>query len=165
MEVSLGTESESSSQTDSESSFEPLTKAQKTEKIPDGAKVCLQLSMDDLLHNWIPIMTRYGIGVRPGTCLLTSLYKAGGVDIDEISMSRSTLNRKTHTVVESEAQIIREENLDKIRGLKLVIHFGTKIMKQYTKEKRISTNEEGLAFSASSPESGPLDFLLGILEI
>jgi hypothetical protein len=96
---------------------------------------------------------------------LTSLCKAGGVDIDEIGMSRSTLNRKTHAVLESDAQIIREENLDKIRGLKLVLHFDTKIMKQFTREKGISTSEERLAISASSPESGPLDFLLGVLEI
>ena len=85
--------------------------------------------MENILNNWIPIMTRFGIGVRPGMCLLSSLYKAGGVNIDNISISRSTLNRKTHNVVESEAQIIREENIDKIRGLKVVVHFDTKILK------------------------------------
>ena len=94
--------------------------------------------------------------VRPGTCLLTSLCKAGGVDIDEIGMSRSTLSRKTHAVLESDAQIIREENLDKISGSKLVLHFDTKIMKQFTREKGISTCEERLAISASLPESGPV---------
>jgi len=160
MELSFSTDSESLP--DSDTPFEVPT---TTKKISDGTKVCLQLSMEDLLSSWIPIMTRYGIGVRPGTNLLASLYNAGGVDIDEMRMSKSTLSRRTHLVVESEAQIIREENLDKIRGLKLVIHFDTKIVKQYTREKGISTDDERLAISASSPESGPLDFLLGVLEI
>ena len=91
--------------------------------------------------------------VRPGTCLLTSLCKAAGVDIDEIGMSRFTLKRKTHAVLESDAQIIREENLDKIGGLKLVLHFDTKIMKQFTREKGFSTRKERLAISASSTSS------------
>jgi hypothetical protein len=157
MEISLGTDST----TDSDSTFEPPAK----KKMSNKETVSLKLSMEGILQNWIPIMARYGIGTRPGTCLLTSLYKAGGIDIDKIKMSQKTLNRKTHTVVESEAQIIREENLDKIRNLKLVLHFDTKIVRQYTTEKGISTNEERLAISCSSPESGPLDFLLGILEI
>ena len=121
--------------------------------------------MENILNNWVPIMTRFGIGVRPGMCLLSSLYKAGGVNIDNISISRSTLNRKTHNVVESEAQIIREENIDKIRGLKVVVHFDTKILKRYDWEKGISKYEDRIAISASSPESGPLDFLLGILKV
>lgn len=62
--------------------------------------------------------------------------------------------------------MIREKSLDKIRSLKLVVHFDTKILKQYTtEEKKISSEAERLAISASSPESDPLDLLLGILEI
>jgi hypothetical protein len=38
-------------------------------------------------------------------------------------------------------------------------------MKQFTREKGISTSKERSAISPSSPESGPLDLLLGVLEI
>ncbi|XP_047140548.1 uncharacterized protein LOC124815791 [Hydra vulgaris] len=61
--------------------------------------------------------------------------------------------------------MIREENLDKISSLKIVVHFDTKILKRYNCEKGVSKNENRIAISASSPESGPLDFFLGILEI
>jgi ethanolamine utilization cobalamin adenosyltransferase len=81
-------------------------------------------------------MARYGIGTRPGTCLLTSLYQSGGIDIDLIKMSPKTLNRKTHTIVEFLGKIIRDENLDKIRNLKLVLHFETKMLRQVHHRER-----------------------------
>jgi hypothetical protein len=36
------------------------------------------------------------------------------------------------------------------------------MLDRYTTEKGISTNEECLSISCSSPDSGPLDFLLDI---
>ena len=115
--------------------------------------------MDDPLHNWA---TRFRIGIRLKTCLLTS--EAGGVDIDNIMISKSTLNMNTDTIVKFEAKIIMIKDLEKIRGLKIVVHFGTNLVKQYAREKGISTNKKRIAIGASSPESVPLDFMLGILE-
>ena len=60
---------------------------------------------------------------------------------------------------------IREQNLDKIRGLKVVLHFEAKLFKQYRTEVKISKRVERLAISVSSPESGSLDFLLGVFEV
>ena len=118
------------------------------------------MCMDDPLHNWA---TRFRIGMRLKTCLLTS--EAGGVDVDNIMISKSTLNMNTDTIVKFEVKIIMKKNLGKISGLKIVVHFDTNLVKQCAREKRISTNEKRIAIGASSPESVPLDFLLGILEV
>ena len=118
-----------------------------------------------MLDKWVPLVTRYDVSVRAETSLLAALFEVGGVDINNLNISRSTLNRKNNKIVENEAQIIREDNLDKIRHLKLTIHFDTKIVKQYKMDRKMTLAGERLAISCSSPESGPLDFLLGVLEI
>ena len=61
--------------------------------------------------------------------------------------------------------IVREQNLDKIRGLKLVLCFDTKLIKQCRTEVKIFETVNRLAISVSSPESGSLDFVLGVLEV
>jgi hypothetical protein len=69
-------------------------------------------------------------------------------------------------VIENEARIVREENLDKVRGLKVIIHFDTKLVKHYRTDQKMSKTVERLALSISSPQvNEPLDFLLGVLEI
>ena len=74
--------------------------------------------------------------------------------------------RKKYRIVESDAEIIREDNLDKIRGLLLIIHFDTKLVKQYRSENMVSEIKERISISVSSPDAvEPLDVLLGVLEI
>ena len=80
-------------------------------------------------------------------------------------MSRYGISTRPDNVVGSEAQIIWEHNINKVRSLKLVIHFDTKIVNQYTREEGISTSNERLSISVSSLESGLLDFPLSILKI
>ncbi|XP_065662489.1 uncharacterized protein LOC136085087 [Hydra vulgaris] len=110
-------------------------------------------------------MTRYQVSVRAETAMLSSLFQVGGVDIGMLNISKSQMARKNHEIIKNEALIIREQNLDKIKGLKLVLHFDTKLVKQYRTEIKISETVERFAISVSSPETCSLDFLLGILEV
>jgi hypothetical protein len=66
---------------------------------------------------------------------------------------------------ENEALIVGEQNLDKIRGLILFLHFDTKLVREYKTEVKLSETVERLTNSVSSPEPGSLDFLLGVLEV
>ena len=122
--------SSGASASENDSEFEPSpAKKRKVSgnrsRNTSGNKVSLQLSLDDVLEKWVPFLTRYKVGVRAETSLLSTLFQVGGADLDELPVSRSSLHRKRQVFVEQEAQIVREENLDKVRGLKLVIHFDT----------------------------------------
>ena len=99
------------------------------------------------------LFRRYQVSVRAETAMLSSLFQAGAIDIHMLNISMLQLARKKHEIVENEAEV-REQNLDKIRGLKLVLHFDTKLVKQYRTGVKISEIVERLAISVSSPESG-----------
>ena len=78
----------------------------------------------------------------------------------------SSIYGKKMKILETDAEIIREDNLDKIRGLKLIIHFDTKLVKQYRTDVKMSETKERISISVSSPDSqDALDILLGVLEI
>ena len=160
MEVSFS--SSGTSATDNDSDFEPSPKKQKISK----DRVCLQLSMNDILDKWVPFLTRYKVSVRAETSLLASLFSIAGVDLNTVPVSKSGLHRNRKIVIENEAEMVREENPDKVRDLKVVLHFDTKLVKHYRTEKKMSETVERLALSLSSPQvNEPLDFLLGVLEI
>ena len=103
--------------------------------------------------------------MRAETAMLSSLFHAGGADTDILNISKSQIARKNHEIIENEALVVREQNLNKVRGLKLVLHFDTKLVKHYGTEVKISETVERLAISVSSAETRSLDFLLGILEV
>ena len=122
----------------------------------------MELSMNDVLDKCIPILTRYKVSVRSETSLLESLFKIGGVGLNTVLVSK----RNKKIVIENEAGVVREENLDKVRGLKVVINFDTKLVKHYRTDQKLSKILERLAISLSSSQvNEPLDFMLGVLEI
>ena len=92
--------------------------------------------MNDVLDKWVPFLTRYKVSVRAETSLLASLFEIGGVDLNTVPVSKSSLHRNKKIVIKNEAGIVREENLDKVRGLKLVIHFDTKLVKHYRTDQK-----------------------------
>ena len=130
MEVSFS--SSGTSATDNDSDFEPSPKKQKISK----DRVCLQLSMNDILDKWVPFLTRYKVSVRAETSLLASLFSIAGVDLNTVPVSKSGLHRNRKIVIEIEAEMVREENLDKVRDLKVVLHFATKLVKHYKLKKK-----------------------------
>ena len=75
------------------------------------------------------IFFRYKVSVRAETAMLSSLFQAGGADTDILNISKSQIARKNHEIIENEALMVREQNLNKVRGLKLVLHFDTKLVK------------------------------------
>ena len=111
----------------------------------------MELSMNDALDKWVPFLTRYKVSVRAETSLLVSLFKIDGVDLNTVFLSKSSLNRNKKIVIENEAGIVREEYLDKVRSLKVVIHFDTKLIKHYRTDQKMSETVERLAISLSSP--------------
>ena len=122
--------------------------------------------MNDILDKWVPFLTRYKVSVSAETSLLASLFSIAGGDLNTVPVSKSGLHRNRKIVIENEAEIVREENLDKVRDLKVVLHFDTKLVKHYRTEKKMPETVERLALSLSSPQvNKPLDFLLRVLEI
>jgi hypothetical protein len=104
--------SSGTSATDTDSEFEPC---QKKKKISED-RVYIELSMNDVFDKWVPFLTRYKVSVRAETSLLSSLFKVGGVDLNTVPVSKSSLHRNKKIVIENEARIVREENLDKVWG-------------------------------------------------
>ncbi|XP_065681866.1 uncharacterized protein LOC124808103 isoform X1 [Hydra vulgaris] len=141
--------SSGTSATDTDNEFEPC---QKKKKISED-RVYMELSMNDVLDKWIPFFTWYKVSVRAETSLLFSLFKVGGVDLNTVPVSKSSLHRNKKIVIENEARIMREENLDKVWGLKVIIHFDTKLVKHYRTDQKMSETVERLALSISSPRS------------
>ena len=155
--------SSGTSGTDSDQEYEPSAK--KTRKVSGDTKIALNLSLDGILKEWVPSLTRYQTGSRCEAALINKLYEVGGVDTDLMATSRSTLRRKKFKILESEAEIVREDNLDKIRDLQLIIHFDTKLVRQYRETSKITEVRERISISVSSPEAECLDILLGVLDI
>ena len=103
MEVSFS--SSGTSATDNDSDFEPSPKKQKISK----DRVCLQLSMNDILDKWVPFLTRYKVSVRAETSLLASLFSIAGVNLNTVPVSKSGLHRRNRKIViENEAEMVRE---------------------------------------------------------
>ena len=96
---------------------------------------------------------------------LTSILKAGGVDVNDVTLSASTIYRKRFKAVEGMEAEIREEDLLRLNGLSLVVHFDTKKVDQIEDDLYVNRTVERLALNVSSPDVEKLDVLLGIFEI
>nr|XP_012563453.1 unnamed protein product [Hydra vulgaris] len=88
---------------DYDSDFEYPTAKKK--KLYNSTKICLQLSLNDVLDKWIPIMTRHQVSVRAEAAMLSLLFRTGGVDIDMLNIFKSQMARKNYELIENEALI------------------------------------------------------------
>jgi len=91
--------------------------------------------------------------------------KAGGVDINDLSISQTSVYRKRFQVIEDMSAQIREEESLRMAGLSLIVHFDTKKVDQIEDSLYLNRTVERLAVNVSSPDVEKLDVLLGILEI
>ena len=91
--------------------------------------------------------------------------KGRGVDINDLTLSASTVYRKRFKAVEGMAAQIREEVLLRINGLSLIIHFDTKKVDQIEDHRYVNRTGERLALNVSSLDYEKLDVLFGIFEI
>ena len=104
------------------------------------------MKVDKLIECTVIPATRFNAGIRPHLAILNELFKAGGVEIDDIPLSRSTLHRKKFKYVEHEGDFewISITN-------RLILHFDTKLLKQITTGLNIIQKIDRLAVSVSSP--------------
>ena len=77
--------------------------------------------------------------------------KGRGVDINELTLSASTVY-VSFKAVEGMAAQIREEGLLRINGLSLIIHFDTKKVDQIEDHLYVNRTVERLALNVSSPD-------------
>ena len=91
----------------------PPSPLQKKKNISKD-RVCMELSMNDVLDMWVPFLTKYKVSVRAKTSLLASLFKIGGVDLNTVSVSKSSPHKNKKILIENEAGMVREENLNKV---------------------------------------------------
>lgn len=137
----------------------------KVRKLSGKDKLILEVSADELINVTAPIAERSNIGYRTQTLWLSSILKVGGVDINDLSISQTSVYRKRFQVIEDMSAQIREEESLRMAGLSLIVHFDTKKVDQIEDSLYLNRTVERLAVNVSSPDVEKLDVLLGILEI
>ena len=89
----------------------------------------------------------------------------GGVEIDTVSLSRSTVYRKRFRKIEMEGDKIRSDIVETLKGKRLCLHFDGKQVKQIEEDLGITVNVERIAVSVTSPDlPGTNDVLLGVVQ-
>ncbi|XP_047142103.1 uncharacterized protein LOC124816555 [Hydra vulgaris] len=67
-----------------------------------GDRINLAVNVEKLIECTAIPATRFNVGVRPHLAILSEVFKAGGIEINDIPLSRSTLHRKKFKYVELE---------------------------------------------------------------
>ena len=94
--------------------------------------------------------TRFNVGARSYLAILSELYKAGGVEMDDILLLRSTLYRKKFKYVKHEGDFDYISITNHFKSRQLILHFDTKLLEQITTGLNIIQKIERLAVSVSS---------------
>ena len=123
------------------------------------------MSVDKLIECTAIPATRFNVGVRPHLAILSEGFKAGGVEMEGIPLSRSILHRKKFKYVEHEGDFEWISITNHLKGRLLILHFDTKLLEQITTGLNIIPKIEQLAVSVSSPDDDSMEdhFLGGVL--
>jgi len=63
-------------------------------------KVFIHISPEELIECTTAADARYNVGIRPQTSIVAAICKKGGVNLDDINLSRSTVHRKRFEQIE-----------------------------------------------------------------
>ena len=130
-----------------------------------GDTINLAVNVEKLIECTAIPATRFNVGVRPHLAILSEVFKAGGIEINDIPLSRSTLHRKKFKYVELEGDSEWISISNHLKGRRLILHFDTKLLEQITSGLNIIQKIERLAVSVSSPDDDTMeDHLLGVVQ-
>ena len=128
-------------------------------------KLFISLSPEELLETTSEVAARYNVGIRPQTSLIAAICNKSGVDLDAISLSKTTVYRKRYKQIEDLGDKIREKIMDTLKGKHLYLHFDGKQVKQMEKDLKIIVSYERIAISVTSPDIDDIDdILLGVVQ-
>ena len=100
--------------------FEPTPSSSRKRncsgKENSNSKVIINASVADVLENWAPFIARYKVGTSAATALLNSVFSFADKPLEALSTSYTTVFRKNAVIIETEANILREEQVDRCRG-------------------------------------------------
>lgn len=99
------------------------------------------------------------ISFRATTSVLAKVISSGGGNLDDFTLSKSSIHSKTNVKVKESAKNIRIEQKSKLSGRALTLHFDGKLVRDFTNGK--IANRERCAILVSSPEL-ERDELIGI---
>lgn len=107
----------------------------------------------------------YRVGIRPQTSLIAAICYKAGVDLDDVTVSRSTVHRKRLKKIEELGELIRQDIMTTLRGKKLCLHFDGKQIQQIEENLNITVTAEQKAVSVTSPDIEDTDdILLGVVQ-
>ena len=95
--------------------------------------------------------TRFNFGLQPHLAILSEVFKTGGIEMDNIPLSRSTLHWKKFKYVEHEVDFEWISITSHLKGRRLIVHFDTKLLEHITTGLNTILKTERLAEPVNSP--------------
>lgn len=134
-------------------------------KSASKSKIFINITADELIECTSAIAARYNIGVRPQTAMIAAVCNKSGVDLEDLSVSRSTVHRKRYKKIEILGDMIRQEIIETLKGKRLCVHFDGKQVKEIAEDLNITLNVERISVSVTSPDMNDTnDILLGVVQ-
>lgn len=129
-------------------------------------QVIIELTPDELIEATSTVAARFKVGIRPQTAMLSAILNKSGVDLNETSISRTSVHRKRFQVLDRQRDKMRQETIETLKGNQLILHFDGKIVEQQQEmcEGGMMVDCERIAVSVTSPQFGDNgDLLLGVV--
>src|SRR6218665_3994683 len=120
-------------------------------------QVIIELTPDELIEATSTVPARFKVGIRPQTAILSAILNKSGVDLNEISISRTSVHRKRYQVLDRQGDKMRQETIETLKGKQLILHFDGKIVEQQQQEMcegGMMVDCERIAVSVTSPQFG-----------
>ncbi|XP_047145816.1 uncharacterized protein LOC124818775 [Hydra vulgaris] len=101
-EIQFSSEEEKSNEDSEISEEDDFLGNGRKRRYNSGDRINLAVNVEKLIECTAIPATRFNVGVRSHLAILSEVFKAGGIEINDIPLSRSTLHRKKFKYVELE---------------------------------------------------------------
>src|SRR6218665_3181490 len=71
-----------------------------------------ELTPDELIETTSTVPARFKVGIRPQTAMLSAILNKSGVDLNETSISRTSVHRKRFQVLDRQGDKMRQETIE-----------------------------------------------------
>ena len=132
-------------------------------------KVTVTVDIDELIKKTSIFCGRFGISVGVQTGLLALFLRSGNINLNEVKLSKTKVEKIRKDLYLSESELIKEKIKEKCKNSNLILHIDTKKVTALN-ENYISEVNERLAIVVTSPDwdlntnGKQQDELLGIVE-
>ena len=98
----------------------------------------MSISGDGLTKTTSEVATRFHLGVRDHTAILSSILKHAGHNLEDIVLSKSGTHRKIFHTINSKGEEIRNSYKNVLIGKKLLLHFDSKLCNEWDLKNNIT---------------------------